>query len=52
MGDNRNSSLDSRSERIGQIDTRQILGKAIMLFAPGKDPVTGERDLGRIGGID
>ena len=52
MGDNRNSSLDSRSDQIGQIDTRQILGKAIVLFAPGKDPVSGGRDLSRIGGID
>ena len=35
MGDNRGVSLDSRSPEIGQIDTRQVLGKAIFLMLPG-----------------
>ena len=35
----------------GQIDTRQILGKAIFLFLPGADPQTNERDFDRIGGL-
>ena len=48
MGDNRNDSKDSRSYEIGQIDCRQILGKAVFLIFPGseeKEP----RDFGRIG---
>ncbi len=35
MGDNRGVSLDSRSPEIGQIDTREVLGKAIFLMIPG-----------------
>ena len=50
MGDNRNKSKDSRSTEIGQVDTREILGKAIFLIMPGKDDVH-EREFGRIGGI-
>lgn len=34
MGDNRNDSLDSRSSRIGPIDERYILGKAIVRILP------------------
>jgi len=34
MGDNRNFSLDSRSERIGMIEERYILGKAIFRLMP------------------
>lgn len=52
MGDNRNSSRDSRYPEIGQIDTREILGKAIFLIFPGDpDGADGpeKRDLGRIG---
>ena len=37
MGDNRNDSKDSRSPEIGQIDLREILGKAIFLIFPGQD---------------
>ena len=37
MGDNRNDSKDSRSSEIGQIDLREILGKAIFLIFPGQD---------------
>ena len=49
LGDNRNDSLDSRSFEIGQIDKRELLGKAIFLAIPGIDEVTGKRDLDRIG---
>ena len=49
MGDNRNVSKDSRSTEIGQIDRREILGKAIFVFFPGNDGGDVERDFGRIG---
>lgn len=49
LGDNRNDSLDSRSFEIGQIDKRELLGKAIFLAIPGVDKQTGKRDLNRIG---
>ena len=35
MGDNRMNSRDSRSPEIGQVDCREILGKAIFLLFPG-----------------
>ena len=50
MGDNRVQSKDSRSSQIGQIDCRQIIGKAIFCIFPGAD-ATGTRDFGRFGGI-
>ena len=34
MGDNRNNSSDSRSDEIGLVDQRTILGKAIIRFSP------------------
>ena len=51
LGDNRNESKDSRSLEIGQIDKREILGKAIFLFLPGKDPVTNTMNFQRIGAL-
>ena len=54
MGDNRGISKDSRYPDIGQIDTREILGKAIVLMIPGtndhRNPQT--RDFSRIGAIE
>ena len=49
LGDNRNDSLDSRSSNIGQIDKRELLGKAIFLAVPGVNNETEKRDLNRIG---
>ena len=51
MGDNRNDSKDSRSPEIGLIDKREVLGKALFLVFPGKDPITENRDFGRIGAL-
>ena len=51
MGDNRNRSRDSRSPDIGQIDRREILGKAILLFMPGTDKGNPGPDYSRIGVI-
>lgn len=54
MGDNRNESRDSRDPTIGQVDRREILGKAVFLLFPGRGsydhPVA--VDYGRIGGLN
>lgn len=54
MGDNRMNSRDSRYPEIGQIDVREVIGKAVFLVFPGdpdgaKGPAS--RDLSRIGVI-
>ena len=49
MGDNRGVSKDSRSPEIGQIDKREVLGKAIFVLFPGNNDGKQERDFGRIG---
>lgn len=52
MGDNRNRSLDSRSEQIGIVDGRYIVGKALWLVFPGQDASNGyARDWKRLGDI-
>lgn len=51
MGDNRNASNDSRDARLGAVDERYIIGRAVFLAFPGRDAVTGMREYGRIGGI-
>ena len=50
MGDNRNKSKDSRYLEIGQVDTREILGKAIFLLMPGADE-NNHKDFSRIGAL-
>lgn len=49
LGDNRCVSRDSRDPVIGQIDKREILGKAIFLMVPGTSHGDLPRDTGRIG---
>ena len=51
MGDNRNESLDGRDPRIGQVDKREILGKAVFLLYPGMGEDYAERDFDRIGAL-
>ena len=51
LGDNRGISKDSRYPDIGQIDNREILGKAIFLVLPGTNYDREIMDLGRIGVI-
>ena len=54
MGDNRIESMDSRDPTIGQIDKREVLGKAIFLLWPGRGSAKcpSELDLSRIGGLN
>ena len=51
LGDNRAVSKDSRNPEIGQIDTREVLGKAIYLLYPGNDKGKAVQDYDRIGAI-
>ena len=51
MGDNRNHSNDSRDPRLGTVDTRHVIGKAVAIAFPGPDYYTEERDFSRIGVI-
>jgi len=51
LGDNRGVSRDSRDPVIGQIDKREILGKAIFLMLPGTSHGHLMRDTERIGVI-
>ena len=50
LGDNRPVSKDSRSEEIGQVDCREIIGKAILIFLPRNTQEKGF-DFGRFGVI-
>ena len=52
LGDNRGVSRDSRDPAIGQIDRREVLGKAILLMIPGTSHDDLPRDMGRIGVIE
>ena len=48
LGDNRNSSTDSRDNVVGLVDTRYILGKVLLVLIPGADDI-GNRDWNRFG---
>nr|WP_326185718.1 signal peptidase I [uncultured Oscillibacter sp.] len=51
MGDNRNHSSDSRDSRLGTVDVRYVIGKAVFLAFPGPDEYTDKRSFDRIGVI-
>jgi signal peptidase I len=48
MGDNRNGSTDSRSSRVGMVDTRAVLGKVLFVLIPGQE-TDGRRTWSRVG---
>ena len=52
LGDNRAVSLDSRSPQIGQIDRREVLGKALCLMIPGTHHGQLLPDYSRIGAVN
>jgi len=52
MGDNRGDSDDSRDPALGPVDTRSIVGRAVLVAVPGLTADTGKRDFSRIGAID
>ena len=51
MGDNRKESRDSRYPAIGQVDERELLGKAVFLFMPGTNKGYDPFDITRIGAL-
>lgn len=51
MGDNRNHSSDSRDSRLGTVDKRYVIGKAVVLAFPGPNEYTDRRSFDRIGVI-
>ena len=51
MGDNRNDSSDSRLPEIGPVDTRHVLGRAVLLVLPGETVDLGKREWNRIGPV-
>jgi signal peptidase I len=51
MGDNRNNSKDSRYAGLGPIDTRHIVGQAVVLALPGKTADLDRREWSRVGSL-
>lgn len=51
LGDNRMNSRDSRYPRIGQIDSRELLGKVLYIVFPGTGLQGEARDYSRIGAV-
>lgn len=52
MGDNRNYSEDSRSAALGTVDSRCVLGRAVLLALPGETEDLGRREWSRIGRLN
>lgn len=52
MGDNRNDSKDSRHPDLGPLDTRHIIGRAVLIAIPGETAGLERREWGRIGPLD
>ena len=50
MGDNRNASTDSRSDRVGFVDERCILGKVYLILIPGESDID-KREWSRVGSV-
>jgi len=50
LGDNRNSSSDSRDNQVGLVDTRYVLGKVLFILIPGPGE-NGLRDWNRFGTV-
>ena len=48
LGDNRNSSTDSRDPQVGFVDTRYILGRVVFIAIPGASQIS-PRDWSRVG---
>ncbi len=51
MGDNRNHSTDSRSDKLGPVKVGYLQGKALLLVMPGPSPDTNKQDWSRIGTV-
>ena len=49
LSDNRNDSDDSRDSTLGPVDTRCVLGRALLLAVPGPTADTEQRDWSRVG---
>lgn len=52
MGDNRNDSKDSRYADLGPVDTRHIIGRAVLIAVPGETAGLERREWSRIGPLD
>lgn len=48
MGDNRNQSTDSRSNKVGCVDVRRVIGKVLIIAIPGAD-LSGSASWSRFG---
>lgn len=52
MGDNRGNSKDSRSAELGPVDTRHIIGRAVLIAVPGETAGLERREWRRVGPLD
>nr|WP_326185717.1 signal peptidase I [uncultured Oscillibacter sp.] len=49
MGDNRNDSKDSRHTELGPLDTRCVIGRAVLIAIPGETAGLERREWSRVG---